>query len=124
MRGKKEDSLIFGDKLRPKTWEELIVLQINRCLEDLRIGKDEFINSVSGLEYITMFLHNYDKKFKMRIKSIEDKKNADIENENPNNMTKINNIVLHAVLKKFGETIKMLNKAGFKPIPYGSLVVE
>ncbi len=124
MKGKKEQDLTFGDKLRPKTWEELIVLQINRCLEDLRVGKDEFMNSVSGLEYMTMFLHDFDTEFEGKVNAIEQKKADDISEQNPNNATKINDIILSAVLKKFGEIIKMLNNAGIKPVPYGSLVVE
>jgi hypothetical protein len=121
---KAREDLTFSDKLRPKTWEELIVVQINRCLEDLRIGKDEFMNSVSGLEYLTMFLHDYQKDFEKRIEEIELEKNTAIKNENPNNTGKINNIILQYVLKKFGEIIKMLNAVGIKPVPYGSLVIE
>lgn len=111
---KGQPDAVFGDKLRPKTWEELIILQVNRCLEDLRESKDAFINSVKGLEYLTLFLHKFNKDFTSEMRAID--QSLDNEMAGVANKQYADRVILGFTLQKFGLIVEILNKAGMQPM--------
>lgn len=124
MNQQQKHEFTFADKLRPKNWEELVIAQVWITGQAISVGKQEFTNAVTVLFYYTQWLHKNDKEFQDEINSITKKTNTDLIKTNPNDRSKINNIMLTGALKKFGAIIDMLNRNGIKPVPYGKLLNE
>lgn len=116
------ESQRFGDRLNPKSAEEVIYRRWMMTGDALTLGKEEFMRAVIAFHIDTVSIHS--DEYLKDVADIEKQRDEEILKINPQFQDKIEGLRFRASVAIAERIVRLLGQRGIRPVPYVNMVIE